>query len=111
MEYKNEYPDNWAEIAYRVKVEAGFRCERCGRSHNPQDGYMLGVHHLNKVKSDNRRANLAALCQKCHLHVEHISPPALLAQAEMFEPFEARWLKPHLEGLGVRIPDPRLRAQ
>lgn len=105
------YPDNWPELAYSIRAEVGFRCERCRRSNDSQAGYMLGVHHINKVKADIRLANLAALCQRCHLHVEPIPLEALVNQLEMFEPFELRWLKPHLEGLGIPIPEPRLRNQ
>jgi hypothetical protein len=33
----------------------------------------------------------------------------LINQLEMFEPFELRWLQPHLEALGIPIPGARLK--
>lgn len=105
------YPDNWPEISYSTRAEAGFRCERCRHPDDRYTGYMLTVHHLNKNKSDSRQANRTALCQRCHLHIEPIPLEALVNQLELFEPFELRWLKPHLEGLGIPIPEPRLRNQ
>jgi 5-methylcytosine-specific restriction endonuclease McrA len=75
MDGSGEYPENWSEIAYEVKTEAGWRCEQCGREHDPGHGYCLTVHHLNGDKGDCRRENLVALCQRCHLSVQaHYAP-------------------------------------
>lgn len=71
---------------------------------------MLTVHHLNCDPGDCRRANLAALCQRCHLHVQNIPLVQLANQLEMFEPFELRWLQPHLEGLGILAPAVGVRS-
>ena len=31
---------------------------------------MLTTHHLNFIKSDSRRKNLKAMCQRCHLRCD-----------------------------------------
>ena len=33
----DKYPDNWPEIAYKIKEQAGFKCERCGHEWIPND--------------------------------------------------------------------------
>jgi hypothetical protein len=101
---KKRYPDNWWEIAYFMKVNAGFVCERCGHPDDPENGYMLTVHHLDGVPAHCQSANLPVLCQRCHLHVQNIPLYQLANQLEMFEDFEMRWLRPHLEGLGIPVP-------
>lgn len=100
---KERYPDNWEELSYDMKVVVGFKCERCLHPDDRENGYMLTVHHLNRIPEDCRRGNLAALCQRCHLHVQNIPLERLVNQLEMFEPFEHRWLKPHLEALGIEV--------
>lgn len=67
----NDYPDNWAEIARDVKQRAGNRCVRCGAANDPAAGYMLTVAHLIPDKSNVEDWNLVALCQRCHLHLQH----------------------------------------
>jgi len=84
-------------------------CERCGHPDDARAGYMLTVHHLNGNTEDSRRANLAALCQRCHLHIQNITLDHLSNQLEMFEPFELLWLDPHLYRLG--LPVPKIRQQ
>ena len=61
------YPVLWWTIAYRVKVEAGWRCKECNHEHDPEHGYTLTVRHLDGDTSNNERDNLKALCQRCHL--------------------------------------------
>lgn len=70
---KNDYPDNWPEIAAKVKEEAGWKCERCGHPHDPQAGYVLTVHHLDSNPANVNPENLVALCQRCHMtHVARL---------------------------------------
>lgn len=87
------YAPNQQEINAQVKIDVGFRCERCGHFHDPEHGFTLTVHHLDSDKSNNERWNLAALCQKCHLHIQS---RVFLPQFYMLE--HSDWLKPHLEG-------------
>lgn len=93
-ENKALYPKNWPAIRAEIRARAGERCEWCGlRNHawvlrvrgdvagifgehtgrmlkrrgSPVVRIVLTVAHLNHNPKDNRRKNLAALCQKCHL--------------------------------------------
>jgi 5-methylcytosine-specific restriction endonuclease McrA len=61
------YPDEWEEIAHRVKEEAGWRCEECRHPDSYETGYVLTVHHSDGDKTNCSRENLKALCQRCHL--------------------------------------------
>ena len=61
------YPDDWDDLARKVKDEAGWVCEnkKCKAPHGP--GYILTVHHKDGDPSNCERENLVALCQRCHL--------------------------------------------
>ena len=90
-----QYPENWWEIAQAVKNEAGWECERCHHPHDPDAGYCLTVHHLVGDKGLVERWNLAALCQRCHLHIQ--------AKVNMFQELMdfvviSDWFVPHLAG-------------
>lgn len=83
---RSKYPANWEAISLTVRAESGWRCEWCGAVHgqpHPLTGsiVVLTVHHKGAAhadgrpgdpddKMDNRRENLAALCQRCHLKAE-----------------------------------------
>lgn len=84
----NEYPENWDEIATEVKEAANWKCERCGHRHEPEAGYTLTVAHMIPDKSLVERWNLAALCQRCHLHCQHKID---FEQPYMFE--HSEWLE------------------
>ena len=89
----NEYPDNWPEIAKRIKDTAGFKCERCGHPHDRDSGHVLTVHHLVPDKSLCEDWNLAALCQRCHLSIQ--------GKVNMFQEYmlpHSKSFIPHLEG-------------
>ena len=64
----NTYPPNWDEIAKTIKDQADWHCENCYHPHDPPNGYMLGVHHLDGNKANCTYENLVALCQRCHLN-------------------------------------------
>lgn len=80
------YSDNWEAISTEVRARSGGQCECTGecRLHRgrrcvEQDKQpakwargkvMLTVHHLNFKKRDNRRKNLKAMCQRCHLRAD-----------------------------------------
>jgi len=90
LQVSGNYPDNWSDIAEKVKGEAGWRCIRCGhpdpreavgrRGEAPCDALCthsrhgkrrtLTVHHLTGNKADCRWFNLLALCQVCHLQIQ-----------------------------------------
>jgi Restriction endonuclease len=59
------YSEDWAEISQRLRAETGFTCESCSVCLEGNRS-LLHVHHVNGVKSDNRRANLQVLCKDCH---------------------------------------------
>ena len=91
----NEYPENWDEIAERIKEKHGWKCERCGHPHDPKSGHTLTVHHLIPDKSLCEDFNLCALCQRCHLSIQHHVKMFQM----MFAFFEiATWFQPHLDG-------------
>lgn len=86
------YPKNWEEIARKVKEEAQWKCEECGRQCKiPEESwvdfvkrvapnnhdllrevaekpvrFVLTVAHLNHIPEDVRRLNLKAWCSVCH---------------------------------------------
>ena len=88
-----EYPENWKEISEQVKNEAGRKCVRCGHVHDVPAGYMLTVHHLDLNKSNCAWWNLAALCQRCHLKIQH---KVVMERMYMFE--HSDWFKPYAAG-------------
>lgn len=67
------YPEDWEEIAFRIKEKAGWKCQNCGkqcrRPGEPLDTHKrtLTVAHLNHIPEDCRDENLRALCAPCHL--------------------------------------------
>ena len=72
-ECKSLYPKDWKQISLRIRTErAGNRCEWCkaenGKPH-PITGskVVLTCAHLDHDPTNCDDANLAALCQKCHL--------------------------------------------
>lgn len=72
-EHLHLYPENWNEVADRIKDLAGWRCESCSSPSVP--GRILTVHHA--VVSDPAECsdwNLAALCQVCHLRAHALRP-------------------------------------
>lgn len=81
----DRYPENWDEIARRVKDAADWRCENCGHPHDPPAGYTLTVHHLDMHPENCADENLVALCQRCHLHIQAVWKPG---QRWLFDPPE-----------------------
>lgn len=70
---RSKYPVNWNEIAFEIKEQAGWKCEKCGkRCRRPGENFdthkrTLTVAHINHVEMDCRPENLVALCPMCHL--------------------------------------------
>lgn len=88
------YPDDWPEIAARVKADAGGCCIRCGHEHDPATGHTLTVHHADNDKSNSRWFNLLALCQRCHLSIQgrvNLDRPWV-----MFD--HSAWFRPYVAG-------------
>ena len=104
-----EYPDNWPEIAHRVKEEAGWRCVRCDHGHDPAAGRMLTVHHFDGDKGNCEPYNLMPLCQACHLSVQaRVDPRVTL----IFDP--STWAMPYIAGwyeADRGIPGPQYNLQ
>lgn len=90
------YPDDWREIALRIKEMAGWVCERCAAPHNVHTNHVLTVHHLDGDKGNCEDWNLAALCQRCHLTVQGRVKMDQMFMAEILDVSE--WFRPHLEG-------------
>lgn len=91
---RGEYSTEWEAIASRVKDDAGRRCVRCGHPHDPKAGRTLTVHHFDGDRSNNRRWNLMALCQACHLSVQSRVDPK---QGLLTRP--ALWILPYIAGM------------
>jgi len=92
----NDYPSDWPEIAQRIKDGAKWRCERCEHPHDVESHHVLTVHHLDGDKANCEAWNLAALCQRCHLHIQ-----AKVKMDQLFLPEiipVSDWFKPHYEG-------------
>ena len=99
-------------MSYFMRAEVGFKCERCGAPEGSGPGHTLTVNLLNKDQEDRRRANLAVLCRHCQGRVRTRPLDRLAIQLELFEPFELRWLGPHLEALGIlAIPERMARRR
>jgi hypothetical protein len=95
-----EYPPDWPEIAMRVKDEAGWKCVRCGHPHDIDSDHVLTVHHLDMNPSNSAWWNLAVLCQRCHLHIQHkvqLERPWLFTHSAWFRPYAAGYYA-HLHG-------------
>ena len=85
------YPVIWPEISMAVKDEAGWRCVRCVHVHDIPAGYMLTVHHLDLNPANCAWWNIPALCQKCHLQIQH---KVILERDWMFE--HTPWFRPYV---------------
>lgn len=92
----SDYPDNWPEIAKRIKDGAGWKCERCKHPNDFESGHVLTVHHLDGNKSNCADWNLAALCQRCHLRIQGRIKMDQIFFSEIVGVSD--WFKPHLQG-------------
>lgn len=94
----NDYPPDWQAIAKRVKDAAGWKCVRCHHPHDVESGHVLTVHHLDGDKSNCEWWNLAALCQRCHLHIQ---AKVNMQQGFLFE--HSEWMRPFFEGRAAAV--------
>lgn len=83
---RERYHPEWERISKAVRANAGYRCELCkapggnfvqrtlggwdAASCTKSTLIVLTVHHINHDPSDNRKVNLIALCQRCHLRLD-----------------------------------------
>lgn len=73
---RSRYPEDWEEIAARVKEDAGWTCHTCGRicrrPGEPFDTHRrtLTVHHLDGDPANQDTKNLIAVCAPCHLQLD-----------------------------------------
>jgi len=68
---RSKYPDDWEEIAERIKDKAGWFCQVCGFPHSKSiPGRTLTVHHKDGDPMNCSDENLIAACQRCHLKME-----------------------------------------
>lgn len=73
---KARYPKDWKQISLRIKEQADWKCQQCGkqcrRPKEPFDTHKrtLTVAHLNHIPEDCREENLKALCAPCHLRYD-----------------------------------------
>jgi len=84
-----EYPDDWKEIAKAVKDAAEWKCVRCGKLHDPANGYTLTVHHLDINPANCAWWNLPPLCQRCHLVIQS---KVVMERSWMFD--HTPWFQP-----------------
>jgi 5-methylcytosine-specific restriction endonuclease McrA len=83
-ENRSRYPENWATISDWVRFSRALgrcecegecgtahpaRCEAVNRQRSPYTGSLvvLTVAHLDHAPENCDRANLKAMCQRCHL--------------------------------------------
>jgi 5-methylcytosine-specific restriction endonuclease McrA len=70
------YPADWDKIAFAVKEDAGWKCQKCGKQcRRPGEAFdthkrTLTVAHLNHTPEDVRPENLMAMCAPCHLRYD-----------------------------------------
>ncbi len=64
--FDGSYTPDWDLVSRRYKKAHGFACENCcvDLTDHP---WLLHVHHINGVKTDNAPSNLKALCADCHV--------------------------------------------
>ena len=76
---RDGYPEEWPQVATRLKAAAGGRCEVCGHVAGCDDQChhtgaprhrALTVHHLDMDKTNLDRDNLVVACQVCHLVIQ-----------------------------------------
>lgn len=59
------YTPDWPELSKEIREAVGYLCDQCGIDLS-KHRKLCDVHHVNGVKSDNRRENLRVLCKDCH---------------------------------------------
>ena len=70
-----DYPYDWKEIRKEILLRANNRCELCNaENYRPHwktgSKVILTIAHIDQNKQNNKRYNLLALCQRCHLKID-----------------------------------------
>ena len=71
----SKYPENWEWIRSCILARAGNRCELCGAENGKPhwktgSKVVLTIAHLDQDRENNKKYNLAALCQRCHNKID-----------------------------------------
>lgn len=85
---RSKYPANWNQIRARILRRDENRCKWCGAENyepHPVTGsrVVLTTAHIDHDPANCEDWNLAALCQRCHLHhdqVQHLHSRAVTRQ-------------------------------
>lgn len=111
------YPPGWPEFARQVKTDAGWCCVRCHHPNDRASGHVLTVHHLtmNRAEPFEHWWAFAALCQRCHLQVQHkvdlARPWVMQPHSEWFREYAAGWYAWHYLGLTLTREEVRDRLE
>lgn len=71
---RDRYPADWDLIAEQVKFAAGWCCQACDAPHGPPPHVLTVDHVVDHDPANVELDNLAALCQRCHLRRQGMSP-------------------------------------
>lgn len=67
----NGYIINWQQVSYCYRDTKNFICEKCGyKAKEINEQKYLHTHHIDRIKTNNKRNNLQCLCVKCHSEVD-----------------------------------------
>ena len=82
MPSSSRYPEDWNEIALKIKKKAKWTCQKCQRkcldpnqavppdwSYSKRMSYTLQVHHWDRQPENSDENNLIAVCSGCHLEL------------------------------------------
>jgi hypothetical protein len=65
------YIINWKQVSYCYRDTKNFICEKCGyKAKEINEQKFLHTHHIDGIKTNNKRNNLQCLCVKCHSEVD-----------------------------------------
>jgi hypothetical protein len=72
----NKYPDNWDEIATKIRQRDSYMCQNCGKTGGPRGNAELHVHHVQPISrgGSHHPNSLMILCWRCHnsQHAHHV---------------------------------------